>query len=244
MGLAATRLRNCYPPSTKKWLDLLPCFVSSADGLSPQSEPNTTVDSISLQSPPTFIPFGSNPRRRSTSHPLSPPETDLSVFHSTPAPPPRHRRTQSEVCAPSPNPFTSQSGNNDGLDLIHQLISAQGDQLANGSSQRFLLSSLITNLRDEIERKDSVLRSLQQQKEEAESFSKIAFKEAADWERAARNGALADPSRAKLEALEDLVERLTDELETRTALDERSRKKLEDECGILRVDVQDRKSVV
>ncbi|KAK4700408.1 hypothetical protein P7C70_g5834, partial [Phenoliferia sp. Uapishka_3] len=37
-----------------------------------ESEPNTTVESISFaQSPPTIIPFGSNPRRRSTSHPLS-----------------------------------------------------------------------------------------------------------------------------------------------------------------------------
>ncbi|KAK4698468.1 hypothetical protein P7C70_g7807, partial [Phenoliferia sp. Uapishka_3] len=156
-----------------------------------------------------------------------------------------HRRAQSEsTCAPSPNPFAGQSGNQDGLDLIHQLISAQGDQLANGSSQRFLLSSLITNLRDEIERKDLVLDSLQKQKDEAESFSQIAFREAAEWERAAREGALGDPSYAKLEALEDLVERLTEELETRTALDERSRKKLEDECGILRLDVQAARSDV
>ncbi|KAL8278183.1 hypothetical protein RQP46_009356 [Phenoliferia psychrophenolica] len=222
-----------------------PCL--SLPAIYEESEPNTTVDSISfMQSPPTTVPFGSNPRRRSTSHPLSPPETDLAVFQSTPAPPPRHRRSQSEVCAPSPNPFATQGGSpDDGLDLIHQLISAQGDQLANGSSQRFLLSSLITNLRDEIERKDRVLRSLQQEKEEAEAFSQVAFKEAAEWERAARHGALAsDPSRAKLEALEDLVERLTDELETRTALDDRNRQKLEDEAAIARVDLQAARSDV
>ncbi|KAM0750324.1 hypothetical protein T439DRAFT_381024 [Meredithblackwellia eburnea MCA 4105] len=221
-----------------------------------ESEPSTTVDSIKppIFSPSTIVPIGSNPRRNS----FSPPGKDgkgmggLTSPTSPQSTPIRqmglakmraHRRTQSESCAPSPNPFAKQSGNTKDLDLVHQLVAAQGDQLANNSSQRFLLSSLITNLKDDVERRDAMLENMRKQKEESDALAQSMAQEAEKWERIARAGS-DEANCAKLEAFEDLVQHLTVELEERTALDQRGQRKLEEQLHLLQIEAHKARSDV
>lgn len=116
--------------------------------------------------------------------------------------------------------------------------------LANSSSQRFLLSSLITNLRDEIDRKDAMIDNLRQQKDEVETAWQGAMEEAAHLERAAQAQCGNEADRVKLETLEDLIERLTAELETRTATDRKNASRVDEEMAGLRSELQRSRSAV
>lgn len=158
----------------------------------------------------------------------------------------RHRRSHSARCAPSPNPFARQGGDAGDLGLIHSLLSAQGDMLANTSSQRFILSSLITNLRGEIDRKDAMLRNVVEQNQVTENLLQNALSDAADWERAAKERVDGSRDRARLAALEDLVNKMSEELEVRTAIERKTGRKqceqlavLQDELIRTRSDVRD-----
>lgn len=116
--------------------------------------------------------------------------------------------------------------------------------LANSSSQRFLLSSLITNLRDEIDRKDAMIDNIRQQKDEVETAWQVALEEATHLERAAQAQRGNEADRVKLETLEDLVQRLTAELETRTAMDRKNALRVDEEMAGLRTELQRSRSTV
>lgn len=125
------------------------------------------------------------------------------------------------------------------LQLIQSLLSAQSDQAGNASTQKFLLSSLVSNLRDEVERKDLMIVNLRKQKEEVEQAWRETLGEVEEWERrggpgAERGGEQVEQERVKLEALEEVVERLTDELEKRTKVDRAQRRVREEESEALR----------
>lgn len=118
--------------------------------------------------------------------------------------------------------------------------------LANTSSQRFILSSLITNLRGEIDRKDAMLRNVVEQNQVTENLLQNALSDAADWERAAKERVDGSRDRARLAALEDLVNKMSEELEVRTAIERKTGRKqceqlavLQDELIRTRSDVRD-----
>lgn len=170
----------------------------------------------------------------------------MTLYHSTPDS--RIPRLTQRRTAPSPsiNPFALSSSNSSGtatvaaadLHLIQSLLSAQNDQAANSSTQKFLLSSLVSNLREEVERKDRVISNLREQKDEVEQAWREALEEVEEWERRGGASAQADggaqQDKVKLEALEEVVERLTDELEKRTAVDRAQRRAREEEADTLR----------
>ncbi|GAA5933818.1 hypothetical protein JCM3775_000291 [Rhodotorula graminis] len=154
---------------------------------------------------------------------------------------------------PSQNPFllqlartSSSSIQPQAVTLLQDLFSTQQDQLAASSSQRFLLSSLVTNLQNEVEYKDAVIRTLKEQVGETRSELKEVEQLALAWEeRALRSGpsaaaATAPPppsARKTSAALEETVQLLADELETRVREDRALRDDLEAELARARADL-------
>ena len=124
--------------------------------------------------------------------------------------------------------------------LLHDLFSTQEDQLAASASQRFLLSSLVTNLQDEVEQKNAIVANLKRQVEQARAEAREIEQLAVAWERRAQTGTSAQtrsPTEAKkLAALEETVRLLADELETRMREDRSRRRKLEKELERTRAD--------
>ncbi|GAA5891619.1 hypothetical protein JCM8208_007343 [Rhodotorula glutinis] len=152
---------------------------------------------------------------------------------------------------PSQNPFllqlartSSTSIQPQAVTLLQDLFSTQQDQLAASSSQRFLLSSLVTNLQNEVEHKDAVIRTLKEQVGETRSELKEVEQLALAWEeRALRSGpsaATAPPppsARKTSAALEETVQLLADELETRVREDRALRDDLEAELARARAEL-------
>lgn len=111
---------------------------------------------------------------------------------------------------------------------------------ANSSSQRFLLSSLITNLYQDIERKDLKISNLQRQTSQMESDWNLAIQEAKEKEHISLE---QSPTRVrydetKIQALETLIEKLTVELENRTSLDRDNIQRVSQESVLLRSELQ------
>lgn len=129
--------------------------------------------------------------------------------------------------------------------MLHDLFSTQEDQLAASASQRFLLSSLVTNLQDEVEQKNAMVENLKRQVEVARAEARDIEQLALSWEqRAQQHGGLAPPSQLKspveakkLAALEETVRLLADELETRMRDDRARRRQLEKELERTRADL-------
>ncbi|GAA5979247.1 hypothetical protein JCM11641_001972 [Rhodosporidiobolus odoratus] len=136
--------------------------------------------------------------------------------------------------------------------LLSDLFTAQSEQLATSHSQRFILSSLVTNLQNEVEGKERMVENLKRQVEEAREAQGEFEMLAGEWEK--RFKALSSSSypasaasppddsissssattsarheRKKLEALEETVQLLADELETRVHEDRSHRRALEAE---------------
>lgn len=145
---------------------------------------------------------------------------------------------------PSQNPFllqlARQATDSKAGSLLHDLFSTQEDQLAASASQRFLLSSLVTNLQDEVEQKNAIVANLKRQVEQARAEAREIEQLAVAWERRAQTGTSAQtrsPTEAKkLAALEETVRLLADELETRMREDRSRRRKLEKELERTRAD--------
>ncbi|BGP43240.1 hypothetical protein JCM10449v2_007268 [Rhodotorula kratochvilovae] len=150
---------------------------------------------------------------------------------------------------PSQNPFllqlartTTSSAQPQAASLLHDLFSAQQDQLATSSSQRFLLSSLVTNLQNEAEHKDAMIRALKQQVGDARDELREVEQLALAWEEralsAAPSSAAPPPSARKTSAaLEKTVQLLADELETRVREDRALRAELEAELDRTRAEL-------
>ncbi|BGP51442.1 hypothetical protein JCM10450v2_007384 [Rhodotorula kratochvilovae] len=150
---------------------------------------------------------------------------------------------------PSQNPFllqlartTTSSAQPQAASLLHDLFSAQQDQLATSSSQRFLLSSLVTNLQNEAEHKDAMIRALKQQVGDARDELREVEQLALAWEeralQAAPSSAAPPPSARKTSAaLEETVQLLADELETRVREDRALRAELEAELDRARAEL-------
>ncbi|BGP19823.1 hypothetical protein JCM10213_003132 [Rhodosporidiobolus nylandii] len=130
--------------------------------------------------------------------------------------------------------------------LLGDLFSAQADQLATSHSQRFILSSLVTNLQNEVEGKSRMVENLKRQVQEAREEVQEVERLALEWERralSAPSAPIAAPSslgansptarheRKKLAALEETVQLLADELETRVSEDSARRRFLEKELN-------------
>ncbi|BGP58014.1 hypothetical protein JCM8202_001748 [Rhodotorula sphaerocarpa] len=224
-----------------------------AEVTEPESDANTPLDkdrsgraSQSRRPPPSQPAFG---------------ETSLVLPDQTPGRsgiprPPATPRSASKVprprnpITPSQNPFLLQlarttTNNSQAGTLLHDLFSTQEDQLAASASQRFLLSSLVTNLQDEVEQKNAMVENLKRQVEVARAEARDIEQLALSWEqRAQQHGGLAPPSQLKspveakkLAALEETVRLLADELETRMRDDRARRRQLEKELERTRTDL-------
>lgn len=107
--------------------------------------------------------------------------------------------------------------------LIQQLLSTQSDYAANALTQKSLLSNLVTNLQNELERKDRMIANLRAQNAETDAAWRGALDDVADFE---AQLAERDQDRIRQSVLADVVEKLTTELERRTKADkERARER-------------------
>ncbi|GAA6006126.1 uncharacterized protein JCM10292_006558 [Rhodotorula paludigena] len=163
---------------------------------------------------------------------------------------------------PSQNPFLLQlarsTANNGGADgapnagkLLHDLFSTQQDQLATSASQRFLLSSLVTNLQNDVDHKNALVDNLKKQLSAARDELRDVEELALAWEERASSvqtgeaPASATRKRDKAAAaLEQTVQFLTDELETRVREDRQRRDELELELDRTRAELTRRTSEV
>lgn len=176
--------------------------------------------------------------------PGTPGRSGISLPPATPRSASKIPRPRNPI-TPSQNPFllqlARQATDSKAGSLLHDLFSTQEDQLAASASQRFLLSSLVTNLQDEVEQKNAVVANLKRQVEQARAEAREVEQLAVAWERRAQTGASAharSPTEAKkLAALEETVRLLADELETRMREDRSRRRKLEKELERTRADL-------
>ncbi|BGP27439.1 hypothetical protein Rt10032_c15g5419 [Rhodotorula toruloides] len=181
----------------------------------------------------------------------APPATPGRSFASASALPPKTPRSASKIprprnpITPSQNPFLLQLAHSgpDGAPpsraatLLQDLFSTQQDQLATSASQRFILSSLVTNLQNEVEHKDAMVANLKRQVQEARAEAKEIERLALEWEdRAlqARERESVKQDEKKIAALEETVSLLADELETRVRDDRALRQALEADLERLR----------
>lgn len=227
-----------------------------------QSEPNTTINTLSPwtnspstdpRHPPPLQPSFSSfrppipPSPAPTPAPPTPSsqKTTMTLYHSTPDS--RIPRLAQRRPAPSPsltlNPFSlpassSTTAAGTDLHLIQSLLSAQSDLNSNSSTQKFLLASLVTNLRNEVEGKEAVIRNLKEQVEEGRRGWREAVRELEEMEGARLLSTTSvgeeGEERIKIEALEEVVERLTEELEKRVASERELRRGREEEVEQLR----------
>ncbi|BGP03253.1 hypothetical protein NBRC10513v2_006981 [Rhodotorula toruloides] len=175
--------------------------------------------------------------------------------------PPKTPRSASKIprprnpITPSQNPFLLQLARSgpDGAPpsraatLLQDLFSTQQDQLATSASQRFILSSLVTNLQNEVEHKDAMVANLKRQVQEARAEAKEIERLALEWEdRAlhAREGESVKQDEKKIAALEETVSLLADELETRMRDDRALRQAFEADLERLRRELDARTAEV
>ncbi|GAA5827805.1 hypothetical protein JCM11251_007681 [Rhodosporidiobolus azoricus] len=162
--------------------------------------------------------------------------------------------------ARAPHPAGSRAGeaSQKGAALLTDLFSAQQDQLATSHSQRFILSSLVTNLQNEVEHKEKMVDNLKRQVEQAREEAREVEQLALDWEERFRQATTSfspaasfapttdTPSassrhdRKKILALEETIQLLADELETRVQEDRAHRHRLEVELDETRADLMQR----
>ncbi|GAA6015465.1 hypothetical protein JCM10207_008604 [Rhodosporidiobolus poonsookiae] len=223
----------------------------------PESNANTPFDPSSSTSA----------RRPRSAAPLPPQPSFTAVLQATPAPPATPSRALTSTRAPvtpvsaskiprprnpitpSQNPFLlqlarpapGQSQPSKAGQLLHDLFSAQQDQLATSSNQRFILSSLVTNLQNEVEHKDKMVENLKKQVEDARDDAREVEQLALAWEKRFRDATATSSSsapapptgheRQKVAALEETIRLLADELETRVRDDRAHRHALEDDLA-------------
>lgn len=157
---------------------------------------------------------------------------------------PRLTARRSAPPTPSLNPFaltnlsaTATSSSTDNVTLVQQLLSTHSDLAANSSNQKFLLSSLVSNLQQEVERQGRVIDNLREQKAEVDSAWRTALGEVEAWEVSASGSQLetvSDQKRLRHEALQEVIANLTDELERRTKADRSQRLERDKEVDELR----------
>ncbi|GAA5877949.1 hypothetical protein JCM16303_002789 [Sporobolomyces ruberrimus] len=138
--------------------------------------------------------------------------------------------------------------------LIQELFSTQQDQISTSSSQRFLLSSLVTNLQNEVDHKNLMVENLKKQVEEARHEVEEVERIALEWQRReeSRSQSTAkvdDPDREareqrKVAALEETVQLLADELDTRLRENGTGRKRIEGELERTRAELVERSNEV
>ncbi|GAA5867666.1 hypothetical protein JCM8547_001336 [Rhodosporidiobolus lusitaniae] len=216
----------------------------------------TSALSTSLSALPVAAP-PATPSRALTTPSKPRPSAPSTPSSASKIPRPRNPIT------PSQNPFLLQlaraavppssssqpSTANKAASLLHNLFSAQSDQLATSSSQRFLLSSLVTNMQNEVEVKDKIVENLKRQVEEARREVGEVEEVAVEWERRFRLAVSATPRKTaggmeeeerekerQVAALEETVALLADELETRVSEDRAHRRALERELAAARVE--------
>ncbi|GAA6036227.1 hypothetical protein JCM8097_006846 [Rhodosporidiobolus ruineniae] len=217
-------------------------------GLPPPPQPSFAAALSASLAQPAPISTLAPPATPSRPLPTRAPATPLSASK---IPRPRNPIT------PSQNPFLLQLSRaaplpsgapNKAAQLLGDLFSAQADQLATSSNQRFLLSSLVTNLQNEVECKEEMVGNLRRQVDAAREEVREVEQLALEWERRFREVAALAPSssiassaplaaeqtaarhdreRKKVAALEETVQLLADELETRIGEDRQHRLALE-----------------
>ncbi|KAK4052326.1 hypothetical protein OIO90_004407 [Microbotryomycetes sp. JL221] len=225
------------------------------------SEPNTTVSSMSAfaDSPLAADNASASPVPRA---PSSFPDSNstagdnsLTLYRSTPdARVSRLTNALKLAPAASFNPFALSgavhessrvdSAKTADLRLIQSLLSAQGDLISNSSTQKFLLTSLVSNMRDDSERDGRIIANLKAQVTELEQAWEDACETVKTLETSHTKSPNMSREHEKRQALQDVVDKLSTELETRTRLDKQRRKQQEVELASLHKDVTKLKSIV
>ncbi|GAA5933473.1 hypothetical protein JCM1841_001326 [Sporobolomyces salmonicolor] len=236
-SLNRSRSRTRPPPAQPTFSSSLRSALTAAH-IAAATSPQPYQLALNAPTAPPVTPSRSHTRGGAPSTPLS----------ASKIPRPRNPIT------PSQNPFLlqlTQTTNHATSALLQDLFSAQQDQLATSASQRFLLSSLVTNLQNEVEHKDAMVRNLKGQVDEARREVEEVERIAVEWERHARDAsgcsgdaAAAERERKKVAALEETVQLLADELETRLRDDRSARHRLELELERTRADLTRRANEV
>ncbi|GAA5872791.1 hypothetical protein JCM1840_004519 [Sporobolomyces johnsonii] len=246
-SLNRSRSRVKPPPAQPTFSSSLRTALTAAHTTAAPS-PQPSQLALSAPAAPPATPSRSRTRGGAPSTPLS----------ASKIPRPRNPIT------PSQNPFLLQlthTANDATSALLQDLFSTQQDQLATSASQRFLLSSLVTNLQNEVEHKDAMVRNLKGQVDDARREVEEVERIAVEWERQARDAAssgsgfgvgsdptaaaaAAERERKKVAALEETVQLLADELETRLRDDRSARQRLELELERTRAEVAKRANEV
>ncbi|GAA5903326.1 uncharacterized protein JCM6883_002762 [Sporobolomyces salmoneus] len=211
----------------------------------PPTQP-TFSSSTSRKPPPSDQSLVTTPSRPSR-HSTVAPSTPLSASK---IPRPRNPITPSQNpfllqlarCVPNAPPAVEQQ-----VVLIQQLLSTQQDQIETTNSQRFLLSSLVNNLQNEVEQKNRMVENLKRQvvsaRREVQEVERIAL----DWQNRRGGGGAMNTEeegeerrkreRSKVAALEETVRLLADELDTRLKENGLGRKRIEGELERTRTEL-------
>ncbi|KAJ8291929.1 hypothetical protein OF846_004715 [Rhodotorula toruloides] len=204
---------------------------------------------------PTFSLSRAAKHLASSAPPATPGRSTASAL------PPKTPRSASKIprprnpVTPSQNPFLLQLARSGpagappsrAATLLQDLFSTQQDQLATSASQRFILSSLVTNLQNEVEHKDAMVANLKRQVQEARAEAKEIERLALEWEDQAlraKEGESVKQDEKKIAALEETVSLLADELETRVRDDRALRQALEADLERLRHELDARTAEV
>ncbi|GAA5930723.1 uncharacterized protein JCM15063_002440 [Sporobolomyces koalae] len=128
--------------------------------------------------------------------------------------------------------------------LIQELVSTQQTQLSTSNSQRGLLSNLVANLQEELERKDRIVNHLKQQvveaRREVEHVERIALESHHRRIDVDRANAASERERRKVLALEETARLLADELDTRLRDDSERRRRIDQELCQTRSELNSR----
>ncbi|KAK4048406.1 hypothetical protein OIV83_004752 [Microbotryomycetes sp. JL201] len=229
--------------------DLLPTFLSP---IAEMSEPNTTVSSMSAYAESPFALHLETALPHSSKRATRPRGTgqSLAVYCAVPDSrgPADNSALQASLTAysspyklkNSDGPAALRATDSNGMQLIHTLLSAQGDLISNSSTQKFLLSSLVANLREETERSSKMIVNLKKQNQELKDALEEAHRLGEEGSTAAAFDVVQEQD--KRQALQDIVDRLTNELETRIKIDKQRRKEQTRELETLRETVTKLKS--
>ncbi|KAM0786142.1 hypothetical protein ACM66B_006950 [Microbotryomycetes sp. NB124-2] len=221
--------------------DLLPTFLSP---IAEMSEPNTTVSSMSAFADSPFtaglgaalsersLLTGNNDGKSLALFCASPDSRIPRLTHPIRAPPTPLMNPFAQMAPHEPVILRNVDSND--MQLIQSLLSAQGDLISNSSTQKFLLSSLVANLREETERSAKMVDNLKRQNQDLERALEDARASADRYEDATSSARDVVKEQDKRQALQDVVDRLTTELETRIKLDKQRRKDQSRELESLR----------
>ncbi|GAA5964174.1 hypothetical protein JCM3765_005367 [Sporobolomyces pararoseus] len=261
---------------------LIKTFLSPIVELSePESTANSPFEELvaslkrsqtSRPKPPPSQPFfsSSTTRKPIPSAPLSlaAPSTPSRTITSAPSTPlstskiPRPRNP----ITPSQNPFLLQLARSipnappaieQQARLLQDLLSTQQNQIETTSSQRFLLSSLVTNLQNEVDQKNRMVENLKRQVQSARKEVQEVERIALEWQQCqqqkqeSETKSTTDDSRERRErerrkvaALEETVQLLADELDTRLKENGVGRKRIEGELERTRAELIKRSNEV